>query len=172
MSAKEIELEQCLVDAEKHLKTSFLKRSPNYELAADRYQRAAQLARGQHEKQRDLLLKVSTSFLNPLTEKLFPDVCEVIVAIRIHLASKCPLPCSRPSDFLNSNGMINFQAADCFVKQGSFYSAGKQVEAAALVSRDMKDFAQVSALFERASNLFVQHRFAISHTLSTGSCVI
>ncbi|XP_003738989.1 gamma-soluble NSF attachment protein [Galendromus occidentalis] len=106
MSAKEVELEQCLAEAEKHLKTSFLKRQPNYELAADRYQRAAQLARGQNEKQRDLLLK----------------------------------------------------AADCFVKQGSFYSAGKQVEAAALVSRDMKDFAQVAALFERASNLFVQHR--------------
>ena len=50
------------------------------------------------------------------------------------------------------------QAADCFVKQGSFYSAGKQVEAAALVSRDMKDFEQVSALFKRASDLFVQHR--------------
>lgn len=58
MSTKEAELEQCLVDAEKHLKTSFLKRQPNYELAADRYQRAAQLARGQHEKQRELHLKV------------------------------------------------------------------------------------------------------------------
>ncbi|OQR78941.1 gamma-soluble NSF attachment protein-like [Tropilaelaps mercedesae] len=104
--SKEAEIAACFADAEKHLKTSFLKWQPNFELAADRYERAAQLLRGQHEKQRDALLK----------------------------------------------------AADCFVKQGSFYSAGKQVEAAALASRDMKDFKQVSLLFERASNLFVQHR--------------
>lgn len=58
------------------------------------------------------------------------------------------------------------QAADCFVKQGSFYSAAKQVEAAALTSRDMKDFDQVSTLFERASNLFVQHRCALPSIVS------
>lgn len=59
MSAKEIELEQCLEEAEKHLKTSFLKRQPNFELAADRYQRAAQLARGQPARQREIHLKVT-----------------------------------------------------------------------------------------------------------------
>lgn len=58
MMSKEAEIAACFAEAEKQLKTSFLKWQPNFELAADRYQRAAQLLRGQHDKQRDALLKV------------------------------------------------------------------------------------------------------------------
>lgn len=135
--SKEAEIAACFAEAEKQLKTSFLKWQPNFELAADRYQRAAQLLRGQHEKQRDALLKVE----HKINFYSFPQMKSFL---RLYHSSEI--------------FSLIFQAADCFVKQGSFYSAGKQVETAALTSRDMKDFAQVSALFERASNLFVQHR--------------
>lgn len=62
--SKEAEIAACFADAEKHLKTSFFKWQPNFELAADCYQRAAQLLRGQHEKQRDALLKVYSEYRN------------------------------------------------------------------------------------------------------------
>lgn len=62
--SKEAEIAACIAEAEKQLKTSFLKWQPNFELAADRYQRAAQLLRGQHERQRDALLKVINSTMN------------------------------------------------------------------------------------------------------------
>lgn len=50
------------------------------------------------------------------------------------------------------------KAADCYVKCGSFFSAGKQCEQAALVSRDMGNLKQTAGLVDKASRLFVDSR--------------
>ncbi|XP_064467473.1 gamma-soluble NSF attachment protein-like [Ornithodoros turicata] len=94
--------------AEKCLKTGFLKWKPDFDNAASEYCRAA--------------------------------------------------TCFKSAKALEQCKDAHLKATDCYLKAGSFFSAGKQCEQAALVSRDMGDLKQTSSLVDRASRFFIDSR--------------
>ncbi|KAM7306915.1 gamma-soluble NSF attachment protein [Ixodes scapularis] len=68
----------------------------------------------------------------------------------------------------------HLKAAECYLKNGSFFSSGKQLEQAALVSRDMGDLNAAGELVDRASRLFVDSRSpdTAALTLERGAKII
>ncbi|XP_015923345.1 gamma-soluble NSF attachment protein [Parasteatoda tepidariorum] len=98
---------QSIREAEKFLKTSFLKWKPDYDNAASEYVKAAT-----HFKSGKLYTESRDSFM---------------------------------------------KAADCYAKNNSFFSAAKNYEQAALISKCMEDYKTAIDLIHRACQLFREH---------------
>lgn len=116
MSGKIAEGTEALRQAEKCLKTGFLKWKPDWDNAAGEYCKAA--------------------------------------------------TCFKGAKALQQCKDAHLKAAECYLKNGSFFSSGKQLEQAALVSRDMGDLNAAGELIDRASRLFVDSRSPDTAALS------
>lgn len=66
--------------------------------------------------------------------------------------------CFKAAKALDQCKDAHLRAADCYLKNGSFFSSGKQLEQAALVSRDMGSLNVTAELIDRASRLYIDSR--------------
>ncbi|KAH6948227.1 hypothetical protein HPB50_023206 [Hyalomma asiaticum] len=66
--------------------------------------------------------------------------------------------CFKAAKALDQCKDAHLRAADCYLKNGSFFASGKQLEQAALVSRDMGNLQAAAELIDRASRLFIDSR--------------
>lgn len=66
--------------------------------------------------------------------------------------------CFKAAKALDQCKDAHLRSADCYLKNGSFFASGKQLEQAALVSRDMGNLQAAAELIDRASRLYIDSR--------------
>ncbi|KAL3195406.1 hypothetical protein MRX96_015869 [Rhipicephalus microplus] len=66
--------------------------------------------------------------------------------------------CFKAGKALDQCKDAHLRSADCYLKNGSFFACAKQLEQAALVSRDMGDLKAAADLIDKASCYFIDSR--------------